>query len=159
MILLDIKIDFNTLKIFCLTSQDIKDIKKENIKKYKDLEIQIKRLGDESAKWQNLKYAITTLDIIEENPDQKLYVISQDNNIIGYIKIGRKKLYLYDKDGICHELIPQSVLDFLITTTYQKRGHHLFEYVLEKENIKVTNIAYDRPSNRLICFLSKKINK
>ncbi|ORX59093.1 DUF738-domain-containing protein [Piromyces finnis] len=157
----EIEIDFNTLKIFSLTSQDIKNIKKENIKRYNDLEIQIKKLGDESAKWQKLRYAITTLDIIEENPEQKLYIIcGQNNDLIGYIKIGKKKLYLYDKDGVCHELVLQTILDFLITTIYQKKGigHHLFEYVLKKENLKETNIAYDRPSDRLINFLKKHYN-
>eukprot|EP00833_Pecoramyces_ruminatium_P001454 jgi/Orpsp1_1/1175486/evm.model.c7180000054069.1 len=69
-----------------------------------------------------LKYPITTLDILENHTEQILYIIcGKDNEVIGYIKIGRKKLYLYDKNGTCHELMPLSILDFLITTVYQKK--------------------------------------
>ncbi|ORX79238.1 DUF738-domain-containing protein [Anaeromyces robustus] len=156
MITQDFEINFNELKIYSLTFQDIKLLKRNNNKKYKELEVQIKELGKESAKWQNLNYPITTLDIIENHPDQILYFICGRNDIIiGYIKIGRKKLYLYDKNSTCHELIPLSVLDFLITTKYQRKGigHFLFEFMLKKENVIANNIAYDRPSNRLTSFL------
>lgn len=65
-------------------------------KRYKELEIKIRNLGSESAKWQDLKYPITTLDILENHTEQILYIIcGKDNEVIGYIKIGRKKLYLY----------------------------------------------------------------
>jgi len=160
MIRREIDLDFSTFNIYRLTSQDVKNIKKNNIKRYNELELQIRTLGCESAKWQDLKYAITTLEILEDNPEQILYFVCEKDAIIGYIKIGRKKLFLYDKNGVCHELIPMSILDFLITTAYQKKGigHFLFEHVLKKEHIDVTEIAYDRPSKRLICFLKKYYN-
>ncbi|KAG4106051.1 hypothetical protein H8356DRAFT_1630709 [Neocallimastix lanati (nom. inval.)] len=157
----DIDIDFSTLNIYRLTYQEIKQMKKDNFQKYKDLESKIVTLGKESAKWQDLKYPITTLDILENHAEQILYIIcGKDNEIIGYLKVGRKKLYLYDKTGSCHESMPLSVLDFLITTVHQKKGigHYLFEYVLKKENADVSNIAYDRPSKRLISFLKKFYN-
>ncbi|ORY85887.1 hypothetical protein LY90DRAFT_696989 [Neocallimastix californiae] len=132
----DIDIDFSTLNIYRLTYQEIKQMKKDNFQKYKDLESKIVTLGKESAKWQDLKYPITTLDILENHAEQILYIIcGKDNEIIGYLKVGRKKLYLY----VCI-------------------GHYLFEYVLKKENADVSNIAYDRPSKRLISFLKKFYN-
>jgi hypothetical protein len=48
------------------------------------------------------------------------------NRVVGLLKIGKKKLFLFDDGGIQHELNPLCILDFYIHETRQRQvddGH------------------------------------
>ena len=51
---------------------------------------------------------------------------------IGFLKIGFKKLYVYDLKGELHEREPLCVLDFYISEPYQRQsyGKKLYDYML-----------------------------
>jgi len=73
------------------------------------------------------------------------------------LKIGKKKLFLFDGKGTQHEMFPMCILDFYIHESRQRKGagKFLFEHMLVVENLPVHHFAIDRPSDKLIFFLRK----
>ena len=87
----------------------------------------------------------------------KIIIKAQGNRCIGIIKVGVKKLFITSQSGRMEEINPLCVLDFYVNESVQRGGHgrHLFETILEEENVKPHMLAYDRPSNKFKNFLAK----
>ena len=53
--------------------------------------------------------------------------------VVGILKTGYKKLFIYDRDGGHHEMEPLCVLDFYVHESMQRRGcgRRLFEHMLK----------------------------
>ncbi|XP_048776796.1 alpha-tubulin N-acetyltransferase 1-like [Ostrea edulis] len=125
----------------------------------------IDRMGEASARAQGLRTIITTGRKLELS-DHTLYVMRDDqlnNNkgaVIGILKIGHKKLFVYDTKGHVHEMEPICVLDFYVHESRQRMGcgKLLFEYMLEEQNIDPRHLAIDKPSFKFSQFLYKHYN-
>uniref|UniRef100_A0A8C8RIV5 Alpha tubulin acetyltransferase 1 n=1 Tax=Pelusios castaneus TaxID=367368 RepID=A0A8C8RIV5_9SAUR len=80
--------------------------------------------------------------------------------IIGFLKVGYKKLFLLDRHGVHNEVEPLCVLDFYIHESLQRHGYgkELFQYMLQRERVQPHQLAVDRPSEKLLCFLRKHYN-
>lgn len=61
------------------------------------------------------------------------FLSSGKGSLVGLLKVGRKRLFVYDLQGNQHELMPLCLLDFFIYTTEQRKGHgkHLFDFMLK----------------------------
>lgn len=82
---------------------------------------------------------------------------AKEDQVLGFIKVGLKKLFLRDALFNYHEVTPLCVLDFYVHETIQRQGlgKQLFEYMLNFEKKNAKELAYDRPSPKLISFLRK----
>ncbi|KAL7986314.1 hypothetical protein Chor_011480 [Crotalus horridus] len=62
-----------------------------------------------------------------------------------------------DRQGAHNEVEPLCVLDFYIHESLQRHGYgkELFHYMLQQERIEPYQLAIDRPSEKLLCFLRK----
>lgn len=69
---------------------------------------------------------------IKSNPIQKLYFIKLDNLLIGFLKISKKEIYIWDNNGKINKENPLCLLDFYINENYQRNGYgnKLFSYML-----------------------------
>lgn len=76
---------------------------------------------------------------------------------MGLLKVGEKKLFIYDNQGQNHEMTPLCVLDFYVHESQQRRGfgRKLFDYMLESEQVKPEHLAIDSPSEKSVRFLKK----
>jgi hypothetical protein len=125
----------------------------------------IDRIGELSAKSQNLRRPLTTYDkILDSDEGQHLYIYwekpenSPFSIFLGFLKISTKKLYLRDSDGKQFISNPVCILDFYVHETVQNSeiGHKLFEKMLEIEGIEnVGKIAMDKPNEALLNFMKK----
>ncbi|KAH0630408.1 hypothetical protein JD844_013410 [Phrynosoma platyrhinos] len=77
--------------------------------------------------------------------------------IIGFLKVGYKKLFVLDRNGAHNEVEPLCVLDFYIHESLQRHGYgkELFQYMLQRERVEPHQLAIDRPSEKLLSFLRK----
>ncbi|XP_017596216.1 PREDICTED: alpha-tubulin N-acetyltransferase 1 [Corvus brachyrhynchos] len=77
--------------------------------------------------------------------------------VLGFLKVGYKKLFLLDRDGSHVEVEPLCVLDFYIHESQQRRGlgRELFREMLQRERVQPEKLAVDRPSEKLLGFLRK----
>ncbi|XP_077283043.1 alpha-tubulin N-acetyltransferase-like isoform X2 [Arctopsyche grandis] len=122
----------------------------------------LNELGLLSAESQGLKHSITTFDKLVES-DHKIYLAidpeenDDDGEVVGFLKLGEKRLFVTDGSEPAWPANIQCVLDFYICAKYQRHGwgRHLFEHAIENEDIEPWNMAYDRPSEKLINFLAK----
>jgi GNAT superfamily N-acetyltransferase len=57
---------------------------------------------------------------------------SGQGNVVGFLKVGRKKLYVFDAAGAHHEMQPLCVLDFYVHESKQRMGcgKALYEHML-----------------------------
>lgn len=126
-------------------------------KNYSYITKAINDIGELSSKAQNLKSIITTFESFLLNKDHNIYVMAENNKIIGYIKIGYKKLFVYDTLNKINEINPLCLLDFYIYESCQRGGYgkQLFDEMLKDKNILPHMIAYDKPSKKLLNFLRK----
>ncbi|GAB5036533.1 alpha-tubulin n-acetyltransferase [Nannochloropsis oceanica] len=78
---------------------------------------------------------------------------------IGFLKLGRKHLFVSSPSGQVIEISPLCLLDFYISTPFQRHGlgASFLRAVLRHEGIANAPhlLAYDRPSERLLPFLAK----
>ncbi|KAL5961809.1 Alpha-tubulin N-acetyltransferase 1, partial [Taenia solium] len=76
---------------------------------------------------------------------------------IGLLKVGKKKLFLFNAFGECFEVEPVCVLDFYISTDFQRRGYgrELFEWMLQEEGLMATDLPIDSPSPKMLSFMNK----
>lgn len=77
--------------------------------------------------------------------------------VTGLLKIGEKSLYVHDSEGVTRHITAPCVLDFFVHESRQRSGYGklMFEYMLNEENVTPDKLAIDRPSEKLLRFLSK----
>ncbi|XP_018884796.1 alpha-tubulin N-acetyltransferase 1 isoform X9 [Gorilla gorilla gorilla] len=123
----------------------------------------IDELGKASAKAQNLSAPITSASRMQSNR-HVVYILKDSSArpagkgaIIGFIKVGYKKLFVLDDREAHNEVEPLCILDFYIHESVQRHGHgrELFQYMLQKERVEPHQLAIDRPSQKLLKFLNK----
>lgn len=68
-----------------------------------------------------MKSVITT-GIKFINTDQRIYIKCEGNSVIGFLKIGIKKLFIHNDLGIIKEISPLCVLDFYVHESQQRTG-------------------------------------
>ncbi|XP_027732526.1 alpha-tubulin N-acetyltransferase 1 isoform X10 [Vombatus ursinus] len=126
----------------------------------------VDELGKASAKAQHLPGPITSASRMQSNR-HVMYVLKDTSArpagkgaIIGFLKVGYKKLFVLDDRGAHNEVEPLCILDFYIHESLQRHGHglKLFRYMLEKERVEPHQLAIDRPSEKLLRFLNKHYN-
>ncbi|XP_054714485.1 alpha-tubulin N-acetyltransferase 1-like isoform X2 [Uloborus diversus] len=133
------------------------------IKRRKEaLVVIVDEIGLASSKAQNLRAPITSLKKLLSSSRQKMYVIKdvESRLIIGMLKIGIKRLFLFDELGAHHEVDPLCILDFYVHESKQRCGfgRELFDAMLQAENISPEKLAIDRPSLKCLAFLQKHYN-
>uniref|UniRef100_A0A8C5DCX2 Alpha-tubulin N-acetyltransferase 1 n=3 Tax=Gouania willdenowi TaxID=441366 RepID=A0A8C5DCX2_GOUWI len=121
----------------------------------------VNELGKASAKAQKLTAPITSMSKLQSQKHQ-LFLLKDDEDrrrpvILGFLKVGYKKLFLLDRHGVHVEAEPLCVLDFYIAESLQRSGYglELFEFMLQHKHMDPVLMAYDRPSPKLLSFLSK----
>ncbi|XP_039625949.1 alpha-tubulin N-acetyltransferase 1 isoform X3 [Polypterus senegalus] len=77
--------------------------------------------------------------------------------VIGFLKVGYKKLFLLDQRGTHIEVEPLCVLDFYVHESVQRHGYgkEIFDFMLLQERVNPHQLAFDRPSQRFLSFLRK----
>ncbi|CAN9504141.1 unnamed protein product [Ophioblennius macclurei] len=122
----------------------------------------IDELGKASAKAQQLTAPITSASKLQAQRHQ-LYLLKDAVSsgargvIVGFLKVGYKKLFLLDRHGVHVEAEPLCVLDFYVAENLQRHGYglELFEFMLQHKNLQPVQMAYDRPSPKFLSFLAK----
>ncbi|XP_076013188.1 alpha-tubulin N-acetyltransferase 1 [Genypterus blacodes] len=131
-----------------------------------DLQIQIAyvidELGRSSAKAQQLMAPITSASKLQSNTHQLYLLKDGERNggrgvVVGFLKVGYKKLFLLNQQGQHIEAEPLCVLDFYITENLQRHGYgqELFGLMLQHKNVEAALMAYDRPSPKFLSFLAR----
>lgn len=80
--------------------------------------------------------------------------------MVGMLKVGEKRLFVYDSRGENHEMMPLCVLDFYVVESEQRKGYgkSLFDCMLSMENTVPEYLAIDYPSEKSVKFLKKHYN-
>uniref|UniRef100_A0A668VSV2 Alpha-tubulin N-acetyltransferase 1 n=1 Tax=Oreochromis aureus TaxID=47969 RepID=A0A668VSV2_OREAU len=122
----------------------------------------IDELGRASAKAQQLTAPITSASKLQTQKHQ-LYLVKDGESsggrgvVVGFLKVGYKKLFLLDRQGVHVEAEPLCVLDFYVAENLQRNGYglELFNFMLQHKNLEPVLMAYDRPSPKFLSFLAK----
>lgn len=95
-------------------------------------------MGRASAEAQALHTVITNAERLRTS-DNKLYMFCdfQSNCAVGLLKIGRKKLFLFDAVGTQHELTPLCILDFYIHESRQRQVKYELSFNLVIDSVNV----------------------
>ncbi|XP_014252269.1 alpha-tubulin N-acetyltransferase-like isoform X3 [Cimex lectularius] len=122
-------------------------------------------MGLASAKAQGLVKPITSADKLRNSEHIVYLLVDKEGNksngsVIGMLKMGRKRLYMFDERGQCNETVPLCVLDFYVHESKQRMGcgKKLFNYMLHEEGVEPEKLAIDRPSEKFLRFLQKHYN-
>eukprot|EP00040_Diaphanoeca_grandis_P003763 m.25819 g.25819 ORF g.25819 m.25819 type:complete len:275 (-) comp15178_c0_seq1:243-1067(-) len=132
-------------------------------KNWQDVRTIVDEMGAASAKAQKLPQIITTATRLLHS-DHRLYCLRKVEGskmiALGFIKVGTKKLFLYDSAGKIHEIETTCVLDFYVHESCQRTGYgkNLFDYMLEAESKQAWQLPIDRPSEKFLNFLKKHFN-
>ena len=113
-------------------------------------------MGEASSRAQKLNTIITSAHKFFIS-NHRIFIKAEQNRVLGFLKIGNKKLFLRDRNFNYHEVNTLCVLDFYVHESTQRKGigKQLFDYMLKFEKKLPTELAYDRPSDKLISFLNK----
>ncbi|KAM4754927.1 LOW QUALITY PROTEIN: alpha-tubulin N-acetyltransferase 1 [Cyanocitta cristata] len=160
---------------FCVVDQHLRPAGRGGTAKREELEQQLRtvidELGKASAKAQGLSTPVTSAARMESNR-HVLYILrdtrSPKGAVLGFLKVGYKKLFLLERDGSHVEVEPLCVLDFYIHESQQRRGlgRELFREMLQRERVQPEKLAVDRPSEKLrflrkhfgLCDLIPQVN-
>ncbi|XP_034400369.1 alpha-tubulin N-acetyltransferase 1 isoform X3 [Cyclopterus lumpus] len=104
----------------------------------------IDELGRASAKAQQLPASITSASKLQSQRHQLYLLKDGESNggrgvVVGFLKVGYKKLFLLDRQGVHIEAEPLCVLDFYIAENLQRHGYglELFDFMLQANNFVV----------------------
>lgn len=89
--------------------------------------------------------------------NDKLFIKARDNFVLGYLRVGKKDLYLSDGVEISSGTETTCVLDFYIYIAVQRQGHgkSLFDKMCRFLQTQPGKLAYDSPSQSMLKFLYK----
>ncbi|XP_073497880.1 alpha-tubulin N-acetyltransferase 1 isoform X1 [Phyllobates terribilis] len=132
----------------------------------KQITVVIDEIGKASAKAQRLPAPITSAPRMQTN-QHHLYILKDCTPktagrgvVIGFLKVGYKKLFVLDHTGAHIEVEPLCILDFYIHESLQRHGFgkELFGFMLRAEQMEPQHLAIDRPSEKFLSFLRKHYN-
>ena len=94
----------------------------------------IDKMGVASGKAQKLAQPITS-SMKLFNSDNKLYMLAQGKQVVGFLKTGKRNLFIRGDNGGIKEIKPLCVLDFYVHESMQRGGHGkaLFDLMLHHE--------------------------
>jgi alpha-tubulin N-acetyltransferase 1 len=115
-----------------------------------------------SADSVHLRTPLTTCEKVIQS-DHILYVAweydeeKDVSRFLGILKIGHKKLFLYDRQQKTYEGEFLCLLDFYVHFNYQRKGigQQLFDCMLKNERIQPFQVPLDNPTVTLLAFMSK----
>jgi alpha-tubulin N-acetyltransferase 1 len=88
-----------------------------------------------------------------------MYILTTENGkkALGFVKIGMRNLFLWDKKGVQHEKKIMCLLDFFVVPTCQRKGYgrKLIDAMLEDCGLQMKQIPIDRPSSLCLAFMKK----
>lgn len=125
----------------------------------------INKLGVNSAKAQGLNGSITSVEQLRTS-EQRCYILKDTDSlvvngaVIGFLKVGAKKLFFINQESQQVEVTPLCVLDFYVHESAQRKGHglKLFKFMMENEGVSPASLAIDRPSDKMLGFYKKKFS-
>lgn len=121
-------------------------------------------MGNASARAQDLKQAITSASKVRAHSGEHTVYLLIDReakhglgSVVGLLKVGKKNLFLMDRQGMQNEVYSMCILDFYVHESRQRSGcgRALFEYMLKDQEMSPQFMAIDRPSPKLLAFLAK----
>ncbi|XP_055341758.1 alpha-tubulin N-acetyltransferase 1-like [Paramacrobiotus metropolitanus] len=124
----------------------------------------IDRIGEASAQNQGLLSPITSSAKLRAS-SHRLYIMKDANahqyrgGVIGYVKVARKQLVIFDSKGQRKQYEPVCVLDFFVDPGYQRQGYgtKIFKYMMQREHVaSAADLAIDRPGAKCLSFLARK---
>ncbi|XP_058475133.1 alpha-tubulin N-acetyltransferase 1 isoform X6 [Solea solea] len=122
----------------------------------------IDEMGRASAKAQQLPAPITSASKLQSQRHHLYLLKDREGNgghgvVVGFLKVGCKKLFLLDRQGAHIEAEPLCVLDFYVAENVQRHGYglELFNFMLQHKGVEPVLMAYDRPSPKFLSFLGK----
>eukprot|EP00095_Tigriopus_kingsejongensis_P009419 maker-scaffold143_size313727-snap-gene-2.18 protein:Tk09419 transcript:maker-scaffold143_size313727-snap-gene-2.18-mRNA-1 annotation:"alpha-tubulin n-acetyltransferase isoform x2" len=121
-------------------------------------------MGNASAQAQDLKQAITSGSKVRAHSGEHIVYLLVDKTsqgcVIGLLKVGKKNLFLMDRQGSQNEVYSMCILDFYVHESRQRSGcgRQLFEHMLQDQGLDPQFMAIDRPSPKLLGFLAKYHN-
>ena len=83
---------------------------------------------------------------------------TQARLLVAILKVGEKNLYHWSEQGEVRNLVDMAcVLDFYVEESFQRQGagRALFDAMLAAERTTPEQLAYDRPSPKLLRFMGK----
>eukprot|EP01066_Platyproteum_vivax_P019028 Platyproteum_vivax@DN7621_c4_g1_i1.p1 len=113
-------------------------------------------MGKKSAEAQKLKAPITNATRLK-NTDHVVFLKYSGNVCLGFLKVGSKALFVHTPNKALKRIEPLCVLDFYVHESCQRSGHgySLFSTMLQHKKETAPNLAYDKPSMKLLRFLAK----
>jgi alpha-tubulin N-acetyltransferase 1 len=118
----------------------------------------INQLGQASSRAQGLGHVITTFTSFS-NSDNTLYILLDDagKQALGFLKVGVRNLFLWDRRGVQHEKKILCLLDFFTCPNCQRQGHgkRMIDAMLEDHQLDMRQVPIDRPSALCLRFMNK----
>jgi alpha-tubulin N-acetyltransferase 1 len=124
-----------------------------------DARILINKLGIASAQAQGLRRVITSFSSFEDT-DNTIYILLDNENkkVLGFLRVGKKNLFLWDRLGCQHEINTLCLLDFFTCPECQRRGYGklMIDRMLNDNHLQMHKVPIDRPSNLCLAFMKAK---
>lgn len=124
-----------------------------------DVKSLINAIGAASSSAQKLPRVITAF-LTFSGTDNAMYILLDDTNqkVVGFTKVGRRHLFLWDHTGVQHEMNPLCLLDFFTFPECQRRGNgkKMINRMLQDQNLEMRQIPIDRPSSLCLSFMKKQ---
>lgn len=125
---------------------------------HNDVKDLINRLGVASSRAQGLKHIITQFQSFASG-DNKIYLLIDEENsqALGFIKVGFRNLFLWDRLGVQHEKKLLCLLDFFTHPDCQRKGYgrKMIDKMLADQHLEMKQIPIDRPSALCLSFMKK----
>jgi alpha-tubulin N-acetyltransferase 1 len=124
-----------------------------------DVRLLINKLGSGSSAAQGLPHVITSFASFAGS-DNIIYILldSDDKRAVGFVKIGPRNLFLWDRIGVQHEMKILCLLDFFTLPECQRKGFgkKMIDRVLADHHVEMHKLPIDRPSSLCLSFMKKQ---
>uniref|UniRef100_A0AC34RIN6 Alpha-tubulin N-acetyltransferase n=1 Tax=Panagrolaimus sp. JU765 TaxID=591449 RepID=A0AC34RIN6_9BILA len=122
----------------------------------------IDKLASLSADCVHLQKPLTSCEKLFQS-DNALYLAWEYDEarnvsiLLGFLKVGHKKLFLYDRKMITYEGEFLCLLDFYVHFSHQRKGigRQLFDHMLKSERVVPYQVPLDNPTVTLLAFMGK----
>jgi len=120
------------------------------------LAVKLDEMAARSATSQGLTFAITSSHNLREDI-VFLAKEEESDKIVGFIRCGRRHLFFFGDGGRAKECDPWCLLDFFVEAPFRRNGYGklLFDEMLSHLQLEPWTLAFDRPSNATLSFLTK----